>query len=256
MRRNKRTEGVVVRSRPVGDQDRQVVILSREGLLEATAYGAQRPSSRLGAAAQVGSRAVFYLYVNPVKGHVKVSDVDRVEVLGAGRLEGLAVFQLWADLVVATHGAGHEAEVYRLLLEGRDALRRAGGVEEVERVLVGWLLRFLGLLGVAPEWDRCARCGRGLGEEGAWWGSVEEGLLCRGCAVGREGAWWLSGAMRGVCAGFAEGRVGLGVRVRMEEGVRRGLVRVVLERGEEAVGRRLASAGLVREVLGVSGGGG
>jgi DNA repair protein RecO (recombination protein O) len=57
-------------------------------------------------------------------------------------------------------------------------LKHSGEVDRPLLYFNYWLLRLGGFL---PDLDRCAACGRALGDEPGYYGPGSEGLLCRTC---------------------------------------------------------------------------
>lgn len=196
-----RTEAMVLRSRDVGEADREVTLLTRtDGKVLARVRGARRSGSRLGGALSLFSAADVLLY----RGR------NRHTVTGAMAGSPLASFTtdpvrfaaaaLWAEAATETLPEGEVvAGAYPLVLGGFGLLGQAA----VPAVSVGFLFVKLSmLLGYAPVLDRCANCSKQLAPP-LGFGAASGGALCRSCAhQGRP----LTMAALELLAQFASGR--------------------------------------------------
>ena len=180
------TEGLILREYPnIAENDRFVAILTKDrGLLRASARGAKKLHSRLGA----GTQLLCYARLHLIPGRDKyiVEDARPIEVFFSLRqaVEKLALAQYFCELALHMTPTDAPAEEHlRLLLNGLHYL--AGGSREpllVKAVVEG---RLLCLEGYTPELTGCCRCGK---EEGNLWFSPLEGtLFCEACARPGDG---------------------------------------------------------------------
>lgn len=158
-----RVEAIVLRSRDMGEADRVVTLLGREGgKVRAVARGARRPRSRLVAATQAFTRATFSLF----RGR-DLDTVSQAELIDSfrGLREDLEVTALAACAAEVTDGLLPEGEpqpdAYALLVQAFTALPAGGAA-----VLYGYVLKFLDVLGYRPRLDACVSCSGELGPAG------------------------------------------------------------------------------------------
>jgi DNA repair protein RecO (recombination protein O) len=154
--RNFITPGIILRSRPVGEKNRSLDILTPDrGLIRATAYGAASPRSKLRSAAQSYHAGELFLYEDPVKHYVKISDFDVHYEFPGIRLDPKKLYaaSLISEIVLASGGATQgEPESYRLVFEFLDALSDSGG-SAVTRLCALAMWRYLEILGIGPDLD-------------------------------------------------------------------------------------------------------
>ncbi len=186
MKRNFRTEGIVLKNNRFGEIHKGVVFLSPEhGIMDAVAYGAYSAKGKLRSITNPLCSGTFFLYRDPVKDSVKITDLDCREFFEGvrGSLPKFFAASLWVETVLKTYG-GDAEEVFSLLLSGLRFLDSCPE-EAVPRLLVQVLLRYLDLSGTFPELDVCGLCGRRAEEGEAFlYRRGGHGLLCPRCASG------------------------------------------------------------------------
>jgi DNA repair protein RecO (recombination protein O) len=181
---------LILRSRPSGESNRDVWLLcAGAGLLRATVFGG--PKSRLRACAAPFNSGQAWIYRDPVKDSRKLSDFD-VQSWRPGlreMYERAVTADAVAETILASHGGGGQWEEALALAESAlDTLENAGG-ELCGLLLVHFLWRWAGFLGIRPELERCAVCGKPAERDGPLRYSAHEGaLLCANCSAGKEGA--------------------------------------------------------------------
>jgi DNA repair protein RecO (recombination protein O) len=200
MSRNAEYPALILRSRPSGESNRDVWLLcAGAGLLRATVFGG--PKSKLRAHAAPFHSGQAWIYHDPVKDSRKLSDFDvRFWRPGLRELyERAMCADAIAETILASHGGGGLWEEALTLAEtALDTLENAGE-ELCRRILVRFLWRWAGLLGLQPDLDRCVICGTSLAESGEaelplWYSAREGGVLCANCVKTRQ---------------YAEGNAGL-----------------------------------------------
>ncbi len=176
------TEAIVLRTYRLGEADKIVSLFTRQaGRLRAVATGAQRTRSRYGGTLEPLSYIRLWLFERENRDLLRVNSAELLE----------SFFDMQKDYRRQV-AAQYVAEVcerllperelnertFRLLLAVLRGLKRSGEVDRPLLYFNYWLLRLGGFL---PDLDRCAACGRVLGEEPGYYGPGSEGLLCRAC---------------------------------------------------------------------------
>ncbi len=182
MSRSSTTEVVILRNGRIGEIHKSVWMLSPDlGLISAVAHGAYSQKGKLRGVTNPFSFGRCYLYTDPVKQSVKITDLA-VHDFFPGLRENVAKFytaSLWAELVLRTFGGGGESgTLFSLLIESLRALDAATGFEPVT---VQFLWRYLAVSGLQPDLDECTVCGAPLSRARAWDAS-HGGFLCESCA--------------------------------------------------------------------------
>jgi DNA repair protein RecO (recombination protein O) len=156
------------------------LLTAEQGIIRATVFGG--PKSKLRAHAAPFNSGKVWLYHNPVKDSVKISDFDvhswrpGLRELYARTMAAGAV----TDTVLATHGGGGSWETaLHLATTALDALENANE-EMCSRVLVHFLWRWAGFLGLQPQVECCAACEKKAGA--LWFSPQEGGVFCDDCA--------------------------------------------------------------------------
>ncbi len=166
-----RTEGIVLRTRPLGEADKITVILSRSaGKVSAVARGARRTRSRLLGATQPFTWARYLLY----RGR-ELDTLSQAEVVEAFRplredLGRMALASYAAELVDLLVPEGEAAEpvflllldLFQVLASHRGHSQEDSGIADGSPALRAFELQLLGWSGYQPELERCARCGGSL----------------------------------------------------------------------------------------------
>jgi DNA repair protein RecO (recombination protein O) len=187
MTRTPSYNALILRARPSGESNREITLLTaEEGLLRATVFGG--PKSRLRAHTAPYHQGTVWLYRDPVKDSLKVTDFD-VQSWRPGIREdydrAMAAAAV-AETILASHGGGAE-RIPALALAGDtlDALESAGG-DGCRRIAVQFLWNWAGILGCRPGLRRCAACGRDFPEteETAtlWYSRREAQVTCPSCS--------------------------------------------------------------------------
>ena len=178
-----RVEGLVLRSRELGEADRLVTLWSRtEGKLRAVARGSRRPRSRLAAATQPFCHGHYLL----MRGR-ELDSLTQAEVAGHGLrplredLTRMTLASLTAELVDAlTEERAPVEGLFEDLLGCWQALA-AGEGQELWPVVWWFELRLMDRLGYGPSLERCAGCGAALPQGPCPFSAAEGGCLCAAC---------------------------------------------------------------------------
>jgi DNA repair protein RecO (recombination protein O) len=176
-----REEGVVLRTWRLGEADRILSIVTPgQGKVRAVAKGVRKTTSRLGARVEPLSHVSMLCW----RGR-ELDIVNQVEVLDHFRhvrddldrmAPGMTMVEIVDHLSLERHAA---PELFRLLVGALRTLETTPS----PLVLAAFCWKLLGLEGVGPVVDRCARCGSS-GPLVAF-ELTEGGLLCPSCRRGR-----------------------------------------------------------------------
>lgn len=202
MKRNFRTEGIVLKNNRFAEIHKGLTLLSPEyGLMSAVAYGAYSPKGKLRGLTNPLCAGTFFVYRDPVKDSCKISDVDCREFFEGvrGSIVKFFVSSVWFELVLKTFG-GDSRETFSLVM---DSLRLLDSLEEgaAGRLLVQFIWRYLRLSGLAPDTASCTGCGRPVSEADGPGELVYRrgfpGFFCPACAEGDESVYVLSAGALG-----------------------------------------------------------
>ena len=233
-----RADGIVLRTRPLGEADKVLVILTRTaGKVEAVARGARRTRSRLLGGTQPFTCARYLLY----RGR-ELDTVSQAEVVEAfrplredlGRMALATYAAELVDLLVAEREPAEPVfdlllEFYRLLAgpDGGRAGEAAPGPEAsaadgwtgVDMAVRAFELHLMKLVGFQPELERCARC-RGELRPPVRFDPEAGGTTCSACRSGlpcsADGLQWLRRLAQTGLAGAARLAVPAAERAELE----------------------------------------
>ncbi|HHW14317.1 MAG TPA: DNA repair protein RecO [Firmicutes bacterium] len=176
------TEAIVLRTRPLGEADVLVTLLTRvEGKVEAAARGARRGRSRLLAATQPFTESRLMLW----RGR-SLDSLSQAEVLESFRGLQRDLLRLSCATYAAAlldHFLGEREPnpaAYGLCREVFGYFSRAEGRDQLLKGVHAFELRLLRILGYEPEVSRCAACGGGLGST-VRFSLALGGALCAQC---------------------------------------------------------------------------
>jgi DNA repair protein RecO (recombination protein O) len=176
------TEAIVLRSFPVGDQDKVVVFLSREkGLIRGVAKGARKFGNRFGASLEPMTLVKVFYYEKERKDLVTVSQCDILESFFEvyKDFRTSCTLAYFAELIEEFFPSrAREEVIFRLLFSTLQAVRAKGELDCLSRYFEAWFLRINGLL---PEFDRCKKCRKRL-TQGGYLSPRMDGVYCGGCA--------------------------------------------------------------------------
>lgn len=171
-------QGIVLRGFPFGEADRVVVLLSpNHGKLRTVAKGVRKTTSRFGGRLEPFSHVDLVLYEG--RNLDTITQVEVIEAFPRLRAELDRVMAAGA-MVEVVDGVAQPGEsslrLFLLLLKG---LRTLEGAPLHADLVTSFLLKLIGVIGLAPSLDRCAACGslEGLGRFSLAGG----GVLCERC---------------------------------------------------------------------------
>lgn len=179
------TKAIVLKSMRWGEADRILTFFSlRLGKVRGVARGARRMKSRFGGMLEPFSsiNLTFFNKRNDSLG--SISHIDSLESFSPLR-ESLE--QIWAAsrMVALVDGVTADRDsnptIYHTLLEG---LRSLVGTDDPALVTLIFQIHILSQSGFQPQVDRCASCGRDLGEQSSLFSPSAGGRLCGSCDRG------------------------------------------------------------------------
>lgn len=177
--------GMVLAVMPIGDYDRRLTILTKEkGKIAAFAKGARKPTSALLACSQPFTFGTFVLYEG--RNSYTVTRVEVTNYFSEIREDFSAVYYGMYFCEFAAHVTREElpaGEELKLLYCSLRALTKASiGMELVRAVFE---LKWMQILGVAPQLHTCAKCGK---EQGlSVFSAAGGGMICSQCMAGADG---------------------------------------------------------------------
>ncbi len=175
------TPGLIIKESNIGENDKLLVILTRDhGIVRAFADGVRRMKGKNAAATSLLCYANFTLYKG--KDTYKVSDSAPIELFFDLRydLEGLSLAQYFCEMALRLTPEEYEpTDVLRLLLNSLYFLTK--GQKPIELIKAVTELKLISLSGFMPDLSACAGCEQEPGD-GAYYFSLTEGVLfCGGC---------------------------------------------------------------------------
>ncbi len=190
MNRSKSSEAIILSLHASGENNTSVTLLTPEdGVLYATLYGG--PKSRLRSYVSQWNRGTIWLYSNPEKDQIKITDfeVKKYHNSFSQNLFKLYAASLAAEIAIKTRAAGSPEQCFRLLGGFFDGMELCN--EEQSRLgLIRFLWRFIELLGIQPPVHCCGICGKSFidvnfAKDGLSYYNVNENnFICSECGEG------------------------------------------------------------------------
>lgn len=156
--RNKCIQSIILTVTPQGENNRRVCALSSDsGLFYATLYGGSK--SKLRSLVQPFNAGKLWIYTDESKKSVKITDF---EVEDCHLSLHTSLYKIWTanlacEILLKTHCAGDEKKAFTLFSAFINGIDRC---DEKETMLgtIRFLWRYINLLGVQPEIERCTHC--------------------------------------------------------------------------------------------------
>jgi DNA repair protein RecO (recombination protein O) len=189
--RNLTYEVLVLRAKEIPSGSRVATMLSADvGLIDAFVFGG--PKSKLRSLASPWSSGRAFLYHDPVRDYLKLSDLEVTDP-HSGLRDGLRKIMsasLVAELLIKTSGGG--GDYPEVLALARDCLHGLERLPEsrTDYPLVLFIWRLVGIVGLLPDTRTCVLCDREFADgEARTWLQGEGGFACLRCRPSRaEGA--------------------------------------------------------------------
>lgn len=171
--------GMVLSATPIGENDKRVVILTKEkGKISAFAKGARRQNSPLMGVTNPFAFGEFELYEGRTSYNIMQASISNYFMELSTDFEGAYYGFYFMEIAdYFTKEYNDEREMLKLLYQSMRAL--ASG--KINRELVRYIyeLKTLVINGEAPEVYRCANCG--VSDRGMVFSSQNHGLICSEC---------------------------------------------------------------------------
>jgi len=152
---------LVLRARPSGESNSEVTLLTaEEGIIKATVFGG--PKSKLRAYTAPYNSGQVWIYRDKSKEYTKITDFDAHSWRAGLRelYDRTMTASAVAETILSSHGGGGEWQTaLNMAIETLDTLETANE-ELCKRLLVHFLWRWSGFLGIQPHLETCAACGK------------------------------------------------------------------------------------------------
>lgn len=179
------TQGLIIKESNVGENDKLLVILTREhGIIRTFADGARRLKGKNVAATSLFCYGDFTLYKS--KDTYKVTDVVSIELFFDLRynLEALALAQYFCEIILKVTPEDFEPQDYlRLILNSLHLLIKEK--KPLEQIKVVTELRIISLAGFMPNLVNCAVC-KNIDKKKIWLSLSAGQLYCNDCVPKNE----------------------------------------------------------------------
>ena len=156
MERNLTSEAIVLTHRKWGDLHRLVTLLSPDlGLCTAVVYGARK--GKLAGGIEPGTMGTYYLYHNRTRKEYTLVDVDPQHTIEHIRddLPRFYCLQAMIEMAMRMHG-GDFSSLYHVL--GTFLILLESGQHNTRQILIQYIWRFIGILGLEPDLTTCPVC--------------------------------------------------------------------------------------------------
>lgn len=186
MNRNIKTDGIILRSRRIGELHKGLSCLTRSrGIIDAIAYGAGKGKSKLSGMVDPFSLLQLNIYFDPVKDNYKISDIEQNEIFPNIRLDlgKFYIASFWAELILKSYSGGGESErVYPLLAESLCILNKAGNGEQ-NLILIQFIWRYLEISGFQSDIRNCSGCDEKFSDtETVSFNEDNNEIICSNCS--------------------------------------------------------------------------
>jgi DNA repair protein RecO (recombination protein O) len=188
---------LVLRNRPSGESNSEVTLLTaEEGIIRATVFGGAK--SKLRAHCASYNSGQVWIYRDKAKEYAKISDFD-VHSWRAGLRElydRTMSAGAVAETILSSHGGGGDwGTALSLAMETLDSLENANE-ELCGRLLIHFLWRWAGFLGIQPHLENCAACGKDADDNTLWFSARDSAALCAACTEEQSGLLQLNSGCR------------------------------------------------------------
>lgn len=177
------SEAFILRTFNVGEQDKIVVLFSRDkGIMKGIAKGARKFGNRFGSSLEPLSWVKVFYYEKERKDLVTVSNCDIMESFFELQKDLEIHFTLayFAELIEEFSPArAREDILFRLLASVLQALKTGGNAGFLTAYFEAWLLKINGIL---PDLRNCKKCGKDIRNFG-WISAKKDGVYCDTCAT-------------------------------------------------------------------------
>lgn len=175
-----RSEGIILRSRPLGEADKILTMLTRDkGKVEVIARGARRPRSRLVGAAQPFSYLKVLVFTGKSLAQLSQAEIIRSFIAIRDNLVKTAYASYWMEILDHLLPLEEEnLELFLFTLAGLTVLEKCENPVLLSRAFE---LRVLQYLGYTPQLAVCACCGEAPGDSPGGFSPAAGGVVCPAC---------------------------------------------------------------------------
>lgn len=176
------TEAIILKTFPLGEADRLVSFFGRtSGRIRGVAGGARRLKNRYGSSLEVLSHVQIWYVEKETRDLVRIQQCELLESFHKAQADyelstGLAVVSEIAERVLPEQEVAEP--MFRLLLLTAREVERRGDWNLPLAYFAYWTVKLGGWL---PPLDRCASCGKYLGDVQAYQSAMFDGLNCDAC---------------------------------------------------------------------------
>ncbi len=178
------TEAIVLRTFPIGNQDKMVIFFTRnKGLLKGIAKGAKKFGNRFGSGLEPMSYVRTFYYEKENKELITISSCDLLESFFdlQSRLETVYALNYFSELIENSRPAPCEEDIlFRLLLAVLRRFQAGDDTAFLAAYFEVWMLRINGFL---PGFHKCRKCGC-PGPQ--WLSPAKDGAYCGKCAPSKK----------------------------------------------------------------------
>jgi DNA repair protein RecO (recombination protein O) len=175
------SEGFILRTFNVGEQDKFVVFFSKnKGIIKGVAKGARKFGNRFGSSLEPLSLVNLFYYEKEGKELVTVSNGDLLESFFEIQkdLKTSCTLSYFAELIEEFFPSLSKDDLlFRLLFSVLLSLRAGADLDLISAYFEVWFLKIGGIL---PNFKRCKRC-RTEPEGKSWLSLKKDGILCSDC---------------------------------------------------------------------------
>ena len=180
------SEGFILRTYNIGEQDKIVVLFSRDkGLFKGVAKGARKFGNRFGSSLEPLSHVRMFYYEKAGKELVTINNSDLLESFFDIQKDLKTSYTLsyFSELIDAFFPARSKDEVlFRLLRSSLLSLQKGADVDFISLYFEAWILKISGIL---PDFKYCKMC-RKVSNETHWLSHKKDGILCSRCVSGKQ----------------------------------------------------------------------
>lgn len=175
------TSATVISVKPSGKNNSTVTFLTKkEGILHATMYGGAK--SKIKSLVSAWNTGTAYFSAGNT-GFYKISDFD-VKTYRLTFRENLLKYwaaSLAVEIAIKTKCAANNEKCWNLINGFLNGLELCTNDEQCTLGLIRFLWRYLDLLGIQPDTEKCQRCSEKI-TNGASFSTLENGFLCSDCS--------------------------------------------------------------------------
>jgi DNA repair protein RecO (recombination protein O) len=188
------TTGIVLRRTDLGEKDRILTIYTRSiGKVSAVAKGAKRPGSKSAGASEPLIYGIYLLSRGRDLDVVTQAEVKESFPNVRGNIKGIAYGIYLLELV--NHFVDDRQpnpDIFDTLLSATYVLESGADPEIVARYFE---IHLLDILGYAPQFEACLRCGKHFGNAKVAFSPVLGGIVCADCGIAPNDSIWVRGAV-------------------------------------------------------------